>query len=54
MSEPQPVKPGVCVPWEDKKLEYPQILGDEEIVKKVWEDIDTLGYLYIWFCLYAF
>ena len=44
-------EPGVCIPWEEKVEEYGKIMGDEKIVKKVWEDIDTLAYLYIWFCL---
>ena len=48
------LKPGVCIPWEDRRKEYPVLLGDEEIVRKVWEDIDTLAYLYIWFCLIQF
>ena len=52
--KPKTMKPGVCIPWEDKRQEYPVILGDEKIVKKVWEDNDTLAYLYIWFCLIQF
>lgn len=44
-------KPGVCVSWEEKVKEYEKIMGDEKIVKKVWEDIDDLAYQYIWFCL---
>jgi len=48
------LKPGVCIPWNEKRKEYPQILGDEQCAQKVWEDIDTLAYLYIWFCLYGF
>ncbi|OHB56454.1 MAG: hypothetical protein A2173_01260 [Planctomycetes bacterium RBG_13_44_8b] len=47
-------KPGVCVPWDEKKKELPKILGDEKVVQKVWEDIDTLGYIYIWQCLLSF
>ncbi|MHC4619887.1 MAG: hypothetical protein ACYTEQ_19245 [Planctomycetota bacterium] len=47
-------KPGVCVPWEEKVNELPKICGDEEIVRKVWEDIDGLGYVYIWQCLLSF
>ncbi|MDP8244422.1 MAG: hypothetical protein P9L94_10105 [Candidatus Hinthialibacter antarcticus] len=46
--------PGVCIPWDQKKSEYPQIQGDEEIVKGVWENVDTLGYIYIWNCLISF
>jgi len=47
-------KPGVCIPWEEKRKELPQICGDEELVKKVWQDIDALGYVYIWQCLLSF
>jgi hypothetical protein len=56
MSDPEKIllKPGVCIPWEEKRKEYPHILGDEKIAQKPWEDIDTLAYLYIWFCLYGF
>lgn len=46
--------PGVCVPWDEKKQEYPEIMGDEETVKRIWENVDTLGYLYIWNCLISF
>ncbi len=47
-------KPGVCIPWEEKLKELPEISGDKELVRKVWEDIDGLGYVYIWQCLLSF
>jgi len=47
-------KPGVCIPWEEKLKELPEISGDKELIKKVWEDIDALGYVYIWQCLLSF
>lgn len=47
-------KPGVCIPWEEKLKELPKITGDEEFVKKIWEDNDALGYIYIWQCLLSF
>jgi len=47
-------KPGVCIPWEEKKKDLPQISGDEALVKKTWEDIDSLGYVYIWQVLLSF
>ena len=47
-------KPGVCIPWEEKLKELPEISGDRELVKRVWEVIDTLGYVYIWQCLLSF
>ena len=56
MSEPERPKrePGVCLPWEEKRKELPGISGDEEIVKRVWGDIDALAYMYIWQCLVSF
>jgi hypothetical protein len=47
-------KPGVCVPWEEKVKELKKIQADQELVQKVWEDIDQLGYVYIWQCLLSF
>ncbi|MFQ5806390.1 MAG: uroporphyrinogen decarboxylase family protein [Phycisphaerae bacterium] len=52
---PEPrIKPGVCIPWEDKLTELPPISGSKDIIKKVWEDVDALGYMYIWQCLLSF
>ncbi|MCJ7679976.1 MAG: hypothetical protein MUP70_04540, partial [Candidatus Aminicenantes bacterium] len=48
------IRPGVCVPWEKKQTELPTIKGDEEILKRVWEDIDSLGSMYIWQLLLSF
>lgn len=46
--------PGVCIPWDQKRKELAEIRGNEELVKKMWEDIDALGYVYIWQCLLSF
>jgi len=47
-------EPGVCIPWHQKRKEFPQISGDEQLVKRTWEDIDALGSVYIWQCLVSF
>jgi len=47
-------KPGVCIPWEEKRKEIKAISGDEELVKKIWEDNEALAYMYIWQCLLSF
>ncbi len=47
-------KPGACIPWEDKIKELPKITGDEKLIKDTWENIDALGYMYIWQCLLSF
>ena len=46
--------PGSCIPWEEKKKELPQITGDKELVKRQLEEIDALGYTYIWQVLLSF
>jgi len=46
--------PGVCIPWEQKKAELPEICGDEELVKRIWESQDAMGNMYIWQCLLSF
>jgi hypothetical protein len=41
--------PGVCYPWEERMKQMTEIKGDPEIVKKQWEGIDTLAYLFTWY-----
>jgi len=48
------VKPGVCIPWSEKRREIPRISGDEGILEKIWEEIESLGYLFIWQILLSF
>jgi len=50
-SPTQKRKPGVCVPWEDKKLELPPFQGDEALARRTWERIDSLGYTFCWVSL---
>jgi uroporphyrinogen-III decarboxylase len=40
--------PGVCIPWEDKRREFPVIKGDEALVRSTWEVTDSWGYAFIW------
>ncbi|NQV32622.1 MAG: hypothetical protein HQ515_08015 [Phycisphaeraceae bacterium] len=56
MSEMQTlkIKPGTCIPWEDKLKELPKIQGDEELYKRIWEDNEALAYMYIWHVLLSF
>ena len=54
-AQPQPaVRPGVCYPWESKVKELPEITGDRDLVRRVWEDIDAFGNVYIWQLLLSF
>ncbi len=46
--------PGVCVPWDDKRHEYGAIQGDEALVKRVWDQVESLAYTFAWHCLVSF
>jgi hypothetical protein len=48
------IKPGICIPWEDKLKELPKIQGDEELYKRIWEDNEAMAYMYIWQVLLSF
>ena len=48
------VKPGECIPWEEKLKELPRIPSNEELVKRIWEENEALAYTYIWHCLVSF
>jgi hypothetical protein len=48
------VKPGVCLPWAERVKELPEITGDPNLIRKIWEDIDTFGNMYIWQLLLSF
>jgi hypothetical protein len=41
-------KPGVCVPWDEKKTDLPEIQGDERTAQSAWEKVDSLGYAFLW------
>lgn len=46
--------PGVCVPWAEKQKELPEISGDADLIRRVWESTDALGNVFIWQCLLSF
>jgi len=47
-------RPGVCYPWEEKVRELPEITGDRQLVRRIWEDVDAFGAMYIWQLLLSF
>ncbi len=48
------IRPGVCLPFEQKLRELPSISGDSALVRRIWEENESLGYLYIWHVLLSF
>jgi hypothetical protein len=47
-------EPGECIPWQDKLKELGEIKGDEELIKKIWQENDAMAYTYVWHCLVSF
>ena len=47
-------RPGICLPWEQKAAELPPVCGDAALVRRVWDDIEGLAYLYIWNVVLSF
>lgn len=46
--------PGVCVPWSVKRPELDQLVGDESIVERIWNEVEGFAYAFIWHCLLSF
>ena len=56
MTENESIKPrpGICLSWEEYRKELPEIQGDEELFKRIWENNEALAYMYIWQLLLSF
>ena len=48
------IQPSLCRPWEEKAKELPPITGDQDLVRRVWENVEALGNTYIWQMLLSF
>ncbi|MCL5271666.1 MAG: uroporphyrinogen decarboxylase, partial [bacterium] len=46
--------PGACLPWAEEKARLGPISGDEALVRRIWEQIDGLGNMFIWQILLSF
>jgi methoxylated aromatic compound---corrinoid protein Co-methyltransferase len=49
-----PIAPGVCLPWSGVWGEIAPIAGDVELVRRIWEQVDSQGNSYIWQLLLSF
>ncbi|MDR2754675.1 MAG: hypothetical protein LBC20_03120 [Planctomycetaceae bacterium] len=52
--EPIIKQPGICVTWEEAKSDWAEIKGDEEIIRKIWEENDLEAYMFLWQCVLSF
>lgn len=46
--------PGVCQPWAEQRAAMGSIPGDEALCRRIWEEVDALGYVFIWQVLLSF
>lgn len=46
--------PGTCVPWPEMRGQLPPIRGNEELCQNVWQNVDALGNMYVWWIALAF
>jgi hypothetical protein len=42
------------VPWEEKLKEIPEVLGDRDLAKRIWEEQEAFGNMFIWQMLLSF
>ncbi|MBP7949433.1 MAG: hypothetical protein KA004_07235 [Verrucomicrobiales bacterium] len=48
------IAPGVCFPWEEKVKGLPEVSGDKDLIRKIWNDLEGLANTYIWQLLLSF
>lgn len=41
-------KPGMLTPWEVKKAELGGVIGDEDLIKKPWERLESMAFNWLW------
>lgn len=52
---PEPkLKAGSCVSWEEKRREFAEIKGDDQVFERIWDNVDSLANMYAWQCLLSF
>lgn len=42
------------MPWEQKRRELPPIQGDTAMFERIWNNVESLGYLFIYQVLESF
>ncbi len=45
---------GTCLPWEKHHAKLNDIPGDAQLARRIWEEVDALGNVFIWHCLLSF
>jgi len=61
MSENQPASappaarpPGVVISWHETLKDWPPVVSNPDLVRRIWEENDALAHMYIWQLLLSF
>jgi hypothetical protein len=46
--------PGTCIPWSEKRTEILKIERHQDMVERIWSDVDGLANMFIWQLLVSF
>jgi len=46
--------PGTCTAWAEVRAELSEIQGDEKLCQDIWQSVDALGNMYVWWIALAF
>ena len=47
-------RPKGCMPWELKAKDLPPGDGDPDLLRRIWEEVDSLGSMFVWQLLLSF
>jgi hypothetical protein len=45
---------GTVAPWPEQRREMGEMTGDEQLVKRTWEEMDSWTYAFLWHCVVSF
>ena len=51
---PNAIPPGAFQTWDEKRKQLPELSGDVQLLRDVWEGVDALANVYIWQLLLSF
>jgi len=54
IGRPTRTPPGSVEPWDRVKANWPEVNGNEPLVKRIWSQTDGLAYMYAWHILESF
>jgi hypothetical protein len=54
IGRPTRTPPGSVEPWDRVKANWPEVNGNEPLVRRIWAQTDGLAYMYAWHVVESF